>query len=179
MTISSRGTAPFQVRVLGAPDAAAYRAVRLAALREEPPAFGSLPGDEPDLSGTAARLAPSDDRRFLGAFEGEQLVGIVRLSLSGATNEKHRAELGGLYVSPAFRRRGYGRILVCEALGRAAETPGVRRVNLSVVVTGQAAAIRLYESLGFQIYGTEREAFSQDGKFYDEHLMTLVLSRPR
>jgi hypothetical protein len=39
----------------------------------------------------------------------------------------------------------------------------------------QEAAIRLYLSLGFHIYGTEQEAFSKAGDFYDEHLMTLEL----
>jgi hypothetical protein len=40
----------------------------------------------------------------------------------------------------------------------------------------QEAAIRLYQSLGFSIYGTEQETFSLWGYFYDEHLMTLKLN---
>jgi RimJ/RimL family protein N-acetyltransferase len=47
-------------------------------------------------------------------------------------------------------------------------------VNLTVV-TGQEAAVRLYSSLGFRIYGTEKETFSHSGVLYDEHLMTLEL----
>ena len=163
-----------QVRLLLPADAAAYRAVRLLALKESPPAFGSLPEDEPDLSQTAARLAASDDRCFFGAFVGGQLVGVVRLSRYEAPNEKHRAYLGGLFVLPAFRRTGCGRALVLAALNRAANLPGLRRVNLSVVA-GQEAAIRLYQSLGFSLCGTEPEAFSRDDRFYDEHLMTLPI----
>ena len=163
------------VRSLVPADAAAYRQVRLDALAEMPPAFGSRPEDEPDLVQTAARLAASDDRCFFGAFQGEQLVGIVRLSRYEAANEKHRAYLGGLFVLPAFRRDGCGRDLVRAALNRAAGLPGVRRVNLSVVAQ-QEAAIRLYQSFGFRVYGTEPEAFSKGDRFYDEHLMTLPLS---
>ncbi len=166
---------PFSVRVLTPADAEAYRSVRLCALHEQPPAFGSLPEVEPNLSETAARLAESDDRCFFGAFHGEQLIGIIRLSRYSAPNEKHRAYLAGLYVLPPFRCHGCGRALVREALSRAANALGVRRVNLTVV-TQQEAAIRLYQSFGFRIYGTELETFSKDGQFYDEHLMTLELN---
>jgi RimJ/RimL family protein N-acetyltransferase/SAM-dependent methyltransferase len=164
----------FQVRMLTSADAKVYREVRLQALHEHPPAFGSVPEDEPNLSETAARLVASDDRCFFGAFQGEQLIGIVRLSRYESPNEKHRAYLGGLYVLPAFRRNGCGRALVEQALSRSANIPNIRRINLTVV-TGQEAALRLYQSLGFQIYGTEQETFSRAGHFYDEHLLTLSI----
>ncbi|MEM9214407.1 MAG: GNAT family N-acetyltransferase [Cyanobacteria bacterium P01_F01_bin.150] len=163
------------VRALTSADAEAYRSVRLSALREQPPAFGSLPEDEPHLSETAVRLAQSDDRCFFGAFQSGQLIGIVRLCRYSAPNEKHRGYLAGLYVLPPFRCHGYGRALISEALSWAANAPGIRRVNLNVV-TEQKAATRLYQSFGFRIYGTELETFSRDGKFYDEHLMTLALN---
>jgi ribosomal protein S18 acetylase RimI-like enzyme len=164
------------VRILTPADAEAYRMVRVAALHEHPPAFSSLPEDEPNLIETARRLVESDDRIFFGAVQDErQLIGIIRLSRHEAPNEKHRAYLAGLYVLPAFRGIGCGRMLVEQALNRAAKLPGIRRINLTVV-TQQIAAIHLYESIGFRIYGTEQETFSRTGRFYDEHLMTLDLS---
>ncbi|PSN14117.1 GNAT family N-acetyltransferase [filamentous cyanobacterium CCT1] len=168
-------TSLVNVRVLIPVNAEAYRSVRLCSLHEQPPAFGSLPELEPNLSETAARLAESDDRCFFGAFKGEQLVGIIRLSRYSAPNEKHRAYLAGFYVLPPFRCYGYGRALIHKALDRAKNTLGIRRVNLTVV-TKQEVAIRLYQSFGFRIYGTEEETFSRDGQFYDEHLMTLKLN---
>lgn len=166
---------PANVRLLTSADAEAYRSVRLLALHEYPPAFGSLPEFEPDLAETAMRLTANDDRCFFGAFQGKQLIGIIRLSRYSAPNEKHRAYLAGFYVLPSHRCQGYGRALVHEALNRAANDPDIRRVNLTVV-TQQESAIRLYQSLGFHIYGTEQETFSRDGQFYDEHLMTLDLN---
>ncbi len=166
---------PISVRLLTSADAEAYRSVRLQALQEQPPAFGSLPQDEPNLSEVAAQLSASDERSFFGAFQGEQLIGIIRLSRYSAPNEKHRAYIAGLYVRPPFRRHGCGRALVREALSRAANAAGIRRVNLTVV-TQQEAAIRLYQSFGFRIYGTEQETFSSVGEFYDEHLMTLAIN---
>ena len=169
---SQRSNALVRVRELTSSDAEAYRVVRLHGLHEQPPAFGSLPEDEPNLFETAERLAKSDDQCFFGAFQGEQLVGIVRLSRYLAPNEKHRAYLAGLYVMPPFRRLGCGRLLVEQTLIRAADAPDIRRINLTVV-TQQKAAIHLYHSFGFRIYGTEQETFSRDESFYDEHLMTL------
>lgn len=156
-------------------DTEAYRFVRLSALREQPPAFGSLPEDEPNLSDTAVRLEESDDRCFFGAFQNEQLVGIIRISRYSAPNEKHRAYLAGLYVLPSFRCHGCGKALIHEALSWAANATGIKRVNLTVV-TQQEAAIRLYQSFGFRTYGTEPETFSRGGQFYDECLMTLALN---
>lgn len=163
------------VRVLSPADAESYRFVRLLALHEHPPAFGSLPEDEPNLSEIAEKLAASGERCFFGAFQDHQLIGIVRISRYGASNEKHRAYLGGLYVLPAFRGNGCGRSLIRQALSWAANVRRIRRVNLTVV-TQQKAAIGLYQSLGFCIYGTEPETFSKAGRFYDEHLMTLKLT---
>lgn len=68
------------VRALIPTDAEAYLSVRLFALHEQPPAFGTLPEDEPNLSETAVRLAQSNDRCFFGAFHNDQLTGIVRFS---------------------------------------------------------------------------------------------------
>jgi RimJ/RimL family protein N-acetyltransferase len=169
------GSEPISLRVLTSEDAAAYRVMRLAALEEQPPAFGSLPEDEPNLSETAIRLSQSEDRCFFGAFASDRLIGSVRLSRYEAPNEKHRAYLAGLYVLPQLRRIGCGRALVEQALHQAANLPSIRRINLTVV-TQQTAAIHLYQSFGFRIYGTELETFSRNGRFYDEHLMTLDLT---
>jgi ribosomal protein S18 acetylase RimI-like enzyme len=166
--------APVDVRLLTPADAEAYRSIRLQALQEQPPAFGALPEDEPSLDEMAARLTANDDRCFFGAFQGGQLAGIVRFSRYSASNEKHRAYLAGLYVLPPFRRAGCGRALVREALSRATSSARIRRVSLTVV-TQQEAAIRLYQSFGFRIYGTEQETFSSAGEFHDEYLMTLAI----
>lgn len=165
---------PWSVRALVPADAEVYRTVRLRALAEQPPAFGTPPEDEPDLAATRLRLVESEDRCFFGAFVGEELAGMVRFSRYSAANEKHRAFLAGLYVVPSCRGAGLGRALVEAALARARSDGRLRRVNLTVV-SRQQAAVRLYESLGFRAYGVEVEAFSSGGKFYDEILMTLPL----
>ena len=162
------------LRTLTPADVTAYRSLRLAALEEQPPAFGTpLKREERlPLKTLTLRLQPAEDGYLLGAFIDDILVGTVRFARF-EENEKHRGLVAGLYVAPDFRGRGIARALLSEVLVRARGL-GLRRLHLTVV-TGQSAAVQLYESFGFSIYGTEREAFFNGGRFYDEYLMELVL----
>lgn len=164
------------IRALTPVDVEEYRLLRLAALDEQPPAFGTPVEKERKLSVevVALRLQESEDTYFLGAFLDYLLVGTIRFSRFEEDNEKHRGFIAGLYVKPDFRRRGIARALLTEVLLRARQNPSLRRIHLTVV-TAQVAAIQLYKSFGFCTYGTEREAFSKTGKFYDEYLMELIL----
>jgi hypothetical protein len=67
------------VRKLGPEHAPVFQALRLSGLRECPTAFASSYEEEYDrpLSLIADRLAAQDDRAVLGAFAGEELVGLV------------------------------------------------------------------------------------------------------
>jgi ribosomal protein S18 acetylase RimI-like enzyme len=164
------------IRTLTPADVPAYRILRLAALQEQPPAFGTLAAKEEKLpiESLAARLQESEDTYILGAFANDVLVGIIRFARFDEANEKHRGLMAGLYVQPDWRRRGIARSLATAVLVRARQDADLRRIHLTVV-TAQDAAIQLYKSLGFGIYGTEHEAFSNQGRFYDEHLIELLL----
>ena len=164
------------IRTLTPADVQEYRILRLAALQEQPPAFGTPAAKEERLSieSIAARLQESEDTYILGAFADDMLVGIIRFARFDEANEKHRGFMAGLYVKPDWRQRGIARSLATAVLVRARQDAGLRRIHLTVV-TAQDAAIQLYKSLGFGIYGTEQEAFSNQGRFYDEHLMELIL----
>jgi RimJ/RimL family protein N-acetyltransferase len=164
------------IRKLTPADVKEYRVLRLSALHEQPPAFGTPAEKEEklELEAIAARLQKSENTYILGAFSGNILVGSIRFSRFEEANEKHRGFIAGLYVKPDFRRRGLARAMATEVLVRAQKDIGLRRIHLTVV-TAQDAAIQLYKSLGFSIYGTEHEAFSNQGQFYDEHLMELIL----
>jgi ribosomal protein S18 acetylase RimI-like enzyme len=164
------------IRTLTPADVKQYRVLRLAALHEQPPAFGTLAEKEEKLTleEVASRLQESEDTYILGAFSDDLLIGTIRFSRFEEANEKHRGFMAGLYVRPDFRRRGVARALATEVLVRTRRDTGLRRIHLTVV-TAQDAAIQFYTSLGFCIYGTEHEAFSHQGQFYDEYLMELHL----
>ena len=166
-----------KIRELTSLDAGCYRTLRIQALSEWPPAFGSAVEEEEKktITETENFLSATKDRKLLGAFVGSSLIGSVRYSRYSGSNEGHRSYIAGLYVDPGHRGKGVGRALLERCLSEAENDEAIRRVNLTVVAA-QMAAIRLYESVGFVKCGTDYEAFSADGQFFDELLMTLPLN---
>lgn len=166
-----------EIRRLRPDDARLFQAIRLRGLLEVPSAFTSSHAEEVStpLSVIAERLAPKPDRAVLGAFEGDQLAGVLGIQREAKRQVAHKAFLWGMYVAPEFRHRQIGRSLVARALDIAKDELGVRSVNLGVN-TRNAAAVALYESMGFQTYGTEIGFLMIDGVLHDEHLMTRVLA---
>lgn len=162
------------VRRLEPGDAAAWKALRLAALRECPAAFSASLDDEctTPLASIAARMAPDSGRNYFGAFDGDQLVGVVAMAREDAAKLRHKAFIRAMYVDPAARGQGAGRQLMAQALACAQGMDGLRSVTLDVTA-GQEAALGLYQSLGFQVYGREPGALLVDGRLYDTLLMVL------
>ena len=163
-----------KIRELTADDAAAYRELRLFMLTESPAAFGSSYAEVAGLplAQFVERLEDPQNYHF-GAFDEEELVGVTTLRLTKRPKLRHKASLFAVYVRPENRRRGAGRALVQAALDRARGL-GVRQVNLGVSHAGKAA-VRLYESCGFEQYGLEEDAFYVDGRFYDVAYMACRL----
>jgi len=168
-----------ETRVLGAEDAERVRVLRLDALRDSPTAFSSSEEEERDIpvAQVAERLAPTPDGAVFGAFEDGALVGMAGLHRERHRKLAHKGVLWGVYVKPAFRRRGLARRLLEEALRYAASMPGLRQVNLGANAASPAA-LALYEALGFERFGFERGFMAIDGVLYDEvHMTRLVTKR--
>jgi RimJ/RimL family protein N-acetyltransferase len=155
-------------------DAAAFQALRLAALQEAPSAFGSSFEEESNFppSVIEGRLAIKSDRGPFGAFEGEELVGLVALGREDMKKLAHKALLGGMYVKPEHRGKGIGKALLGEALSLARSVPEVVQVNLCVNAAN-TDAIQLYEAAGFKVFGREPGAMYINGEFHDELHMYL------
>ena len=165
-----------KIRRLGPGDAASFQALRLAGLQDTPAAFGSSYEEERGFSAAIieSRLAIKPDRGVFGAFVTGELVGLIGLGRENMVKLSHKALIWGMYVTPPMRRQGIGRALLLEALCLARSAPGIRQVNLHVNA-GNVAAIRLYESIGFKIYGHETGAMLVDGELHDELHMCLRL----
>ncbi|MHC2333866.1 GNAT family N-acetyltransferase [Bradyrhizobium sp. USDA 4454] len=165
-------TQSIQIRRLLPADAALYREIRLEALRVSPEAFGSAYETESayPVEWFADRLTRG--AVILGAFRGDEIAGIVGFVTAEGPKQRHKGELVSMYVRPAARRGGVGRLLVEAALELAAET--VERV-LIAVVKGNEQAHRLYRSAGFVEYGLEQRALKIEGRYYDDILMAKDL----
>ena len=165
-----------KVRSLDSTDARAYQRLRLLALQESPTAFSASHADEigRSMDDVAARITPSSDGSIctLGIFELDKLAGFVVVIHPQREKLCHAVELAGMYVAPAFRRRGFGRALLKAAVAHVQAIAGVRQITLGVNVTNTGAKA-LYQSIGFASYGVEPDALRVDGRFYGEEHYVL------
>jgi RimJ/RimL family protein N-acetyltransferase len=164
-----------EIRRLTLDDAPAYRVIRLEGLRDIPEAFGeayeeALEHEEPywreTLSGPAV---------YFGAFDDTMLVGIANFHSHKPRKLAHLGWLYGVYVSPVARGSGAADGLIMAVLEHAKDI-GALQVHLGVGAFNQRA-LRLYERMGFERYGTQPRALRVNGKFIDEHHMVRYLDK--
>jgi ribosomal protein S18 acetylase RimI-like enzyme len=162
-----------KIRILNGNDADAYRKIRLEGLKNSPEAFGSSYEEEQlDPIDLYKSRLESDTAYTFGAFEKEELAGVVTLVKETKAKLKHKASIFAMYVSPDYRGRGIGKKLMAEVVIKAQEFVDTEQLQLSVVSTNQSAK-QLYTSFGFTVYGHEKRALKADGIYYDEDHMVL------
>ncbi|HET9977892.1 MAG TPA: GNAT family N-acetyltransferase [Burkholderiaceae bacterium] len=106
------------------------------------------------------------------ALDGETVVGWADILPAWADAVKHCGALGmGLLAS--HRGRGLGERLLRACLAKA-QAQGLTRIELQVRADN-AAAIRLYERVGFTHEAVQRQAMRFDGVHYDALQMSLLL----
>ena len=168
------------IRPVHPADLAAFRAMRLEAVRDYPLAFTA------DLAETSAR--PIEWwRDLISRNGGDGTASVVMVADAGEgglagmtglfspTQPKlaHAATIWGVYVRPSFRGRGIGEQLLRACIDWA-RAKNFTTVKLSVV-EGNEFARRCYERVGFTPYGVEPLAVQWEGKLYDETLMAIRL----
>lgn len=163
------------IRILREDDADAYAELRREALLDSPLAFTSSPADDfafpPESLREHLRRAP--ESVILGAFD-DGLVGAVGAYRDRHVKASHRVHVWGMYVTPSHRRKGIAVGLMQEVIQHARSLPGVSWVLLSVSSAAPRAR-RLYERLGFQLWGTEPDALRYEGESVVENHMALKL----
>jgi ribosomal protein S18 acetylase RimI-like enzyme len=165
------------IRELERTDAAAFWSLRLRGFREDPTAFGRSYEESRGLplsvaEAILAREGCSADDFVLGAFDGTSLVGIAGFQRDLREKRAHRGTLWGMYVAPEARGMGLARRLVQEVLRRARSVRGLQQLNLTVIAQNEAA-VSLYRSEGFEVWGLEKGAMRWGGVDYDEYSMAL------
>lgn len=166
------------LRVLDEHDAWMYQELRLTALQISPEAFGSTFEREIHftMEMVADRIKPTSNKFVLGAMdEHGSLVGSVSFVRESSLKTAHKGNVYGMYVALNQRGQGLGKRLMIELIRRASECDGVEQINLTVISHNEAAK-KLYDSLGFKVYGVERNALKYNGQYYDEDLMVRRLN---
>lgn len=160
---------PPEIRKLAPDDWAAFRAIRLESLERAPHVFGTGLHQEIDQpeSWWRNRLANPELGVHVARRDGET-VAMAGWMLPAGANARHRAYVWGVYVREGLRGGGVGRAVVEAAIDEAA---GVSEAIDLHVLTENAPAIRLYESLGFIVVGTVPRALKYAGVHRDQHQM--------
>jgi RimJ/RimL family protein N-acetyltransferase len=168
------------IRPLDLADAIPYWHLRLEALETDPWAFGSSAEDHrlttPEQKAAQLRDEPRGNF-MLGAWDGDRLVGMVGFVRENGLKRRHRGGVVAVYVTPLFRGQGLGRQLMTALIDRVKEYNDLETITLGVIAQDTAAKF-LYRSLGFTVYGHERNALKIGDEYVDEDLMELILIEP-
>jgi L-amino acid N-acyltransferase YncA len=95
--------------------------------------------------------------RTVMAVAGDDLLGSAKMGPNRPGRGAHVAT-ASFMVDPSCRRSGVGRSLGLHMI-EWARAAGYRSVQFNAVVETNGSAVRLWQSLGFQIIGTVPEAF--------------------
>jgi len=152
-------------------EAETYKAFFMQGLVAEPESFRISPADE---ALAAFPTAEGPESYTLGAFDGEQLVGVASYERQGKQREKlrHKGHLFRMYVAPTHRGRGIARQLILGIVERTDAQPEIDQITLTAVATNEKA-LALYGKLGFEVYGIEENAIKYQGQSYTEAMMVL------
>jgi RimJ/RimL family protein N-acetyltransferase len=176
VVIMGSGHASITIRQAAEPDAAAFRELRLEALRSHPEAFGSdfETQNEFPLSHWADRLRALGDETMICFAEHEgRLIGMCGIYRGRMKKIQHNATIFSVFVQPRWRGQHIAERLIEQCL-QWARQQNILIVKLAVVTTN-TSAIRCYARCGFTVYGIEPQVINHDGILYDELLMVRRL----
>lgn len=157
-------------------EAAQFRDLRLASLQETPDAFASSYEEEEHWKAEfyAKRQRSQPDNFIIGAFDNTTLVGMVGFFRERFRKTRHVGIIWGMYVRPEYRRQNIGEKMLHYLLDEARTVQGIEQVHLGVVSTIYPAK-SLYEKCGFQLYGEEKNAMKDQGKYFSVFHYALFL----
>jgi ribosomal protein S18 acetylase RimI-like enzyme len=159
----SDATVRATVRECAPDDWELLRALRLAALRDTPDAFGSTIPRELELEEAEWRMRTTNSA--IARCAGQPI------GIAGCVVMQDTAELVGMWVAPEARRSGVGGALVEWAAERA-RTMGFGELRCSVAAGNEAAA-DLYRRCGFTFTG-ESEPMSRDSTQQQRRMIMLL-----
>ena len=144
-----------------------FRELRLEALQNDPLAFGSSYEEEKNLTKDEWKRRI---KNALFASANDTLVGMIVYIIDNKMKTKHIATIFGVYVKHENRGQGIGKKLIESALEIIQKNVNVSKIKLTVNPE-QKAAVKLYETFGFEVVGRLKNELKVDDKFYDELIM--------
>ncbi|WP_415958501.1 GNAT family N-acetyltransferase [Streptomyces sp. 021-4] len=131
----------------------------------------------PDLGKEDAQgwwYVAAPNRVVVAVDEAGAVLGTAKMNRNHMGNGSHVASATYM-VDPAHSGKGVGRAL-CAYSVEWARTSGFRAMQFNAVVETNTRAVRLYESLGFEVIGTLPEGFNHPAEGYvGLHIMHKAL----
>jgi ribosomal protein S18 acetylase RimI-like enzyme len=165
-------------------DLPAYKALRDAALADDPSAFTSDARSEALKPPEAyrVRLGLDDPRRanytlvarLRDAMAGDRIVGAVSCESDSRIKVQHIGHLIGMMVRRDAQGRGIGRALLQACIEQARRADGLEMLTLTVTAEN-ASAVRLYAGAGFERAGSLAHGIKVDGRYYTKDTMVMRL----
>lgn len=119
--------------------------------------YAYLP-ETPEPDARAAWMQPGSDRRFTYVAErGGSIIGTAYLKSNGSGLSDHICNAGWM-VAPEESGQGIGRRFAEFVIDEAREL-GYQGMQFNAVVATNTRAVRLWESMGFEVVGTVPNAF--------------------
>ena len=168
-----------RIRLMHAPDLAAYKTLRDLMLAAHPEAYTS--DAETELRRTPetylARVAGAADGGWPFTFTawcGDWLCGAITCERDERVKVRHIGHVVGMMVHPDARGRGIGGALLAACIALARQRHGIEKLTLSVTSSNDEA-IRLYRQAGFERYGRLERAIRLGASYHHKDLMVLNL----
>ncbi|MBE8167072.1 MAG: GNAT family N-acetyltransferase [Shewanella sp.] len=164
------------VQQLTQQDWSIYKALRLLSLQESPDSFGSTYANEVNYSDEEwmSRLNPK--RLAKQAFPLIATLNDVPVGLVWGLchdNDVQMAHIYQMWVAPEARGRGVGKKLLMEVIACAHQL-NVQALYLSVTTTNHAA-IKLYQSMGFETVG-ELEPLREGAHLFSQSMRLRLMN---
>ena len=167
----------YQIRKLASHDLNELFSLRLEALQNSPTSFLFTYEEESSFGPSLfeSLLNPENlNSAIFGSYINNELVGMVAVHKKNLSRIIHKSHIWGTYVKPAYRNRSIGKSLMQAAIAYAKNEMKCSMVCLSVITTNQSA-LKLYQSLGFKVWGKEESALIINGQPYDEYYAALQI----
>ncbi len=145
-----------------------FKNLRVEAQTNDPNAFSSeivetLKQSESDWR---AKLEGKSGNKWVFAECNGKLIGMGFINFYQKLRFKHNVSLQGLYVTPEYRGKGIGEMLITARIEIISQNPGIKNILCDTYGT-QVASIELHKKLGFEIAGCVKDFVVVDGKYYD------------
>jgi len=167
------------VRALAPSDWAAFKEIRLRALRTEPGVYCAVYADIAERTDAEwAEMTSGADHQMFGLFDDATLIGIAGAFVDEDDPTGATGLLVMAYVEPPYRRRGYAALLLDARLRWLRAHAGVKRIHVSRRASNEPMRV-LLERRGF-VERNRTPLTWPDGATDDEVAYVLVqkTSRP-